>query len=169
MKKSIAMGVALMSMVILSSCGLQKAENREPIKGAAMMRQDDNTVQKEDDAMIKKDKTVTENDSVMVQKEVGYTDYSDATLDAALANGQKVALFFHASWCPTCKALDASLKSGSIPSDLIILKVDYDTSTELKKKYGVTSQHTIVALDAQKNMVKKEVGSQNIAAIVALF
>jgi len=105
----------------------------------------------------------------MMKKEMGYTSYSEATLDTALASGQKVALFFHAPWCPSCKALDTTLNNDAIPSDVVVLKVDYDTSTELKKKYGIRSQHTIVALDQQKNMIKKETGSKNIADIMQLF
>jgi hypothetical protein len=36
-----------------------------------------------------------------------------------------------------------------------ILKTDYDKETELKKKYGVTYQHTLVQVDKSGNMIKK--------------
>lgn len=71
--------------------------------------------------------------------------------------GMKNVLFFHASWCPTCRAADANIKANllSIPPSLTIHQVDYDTSTELKKKYGVTYQHTFVQVDKTGTMVKK--------------
>jgi thiol:disulfide interchange protein len=73
----------------------------------------------------------------MMMKSTGYTDYDELKVSEALASGQKVALFFHATWCPTCKALEKSINAeiSSIPTDTLIVKVDYDTSTEMKKKY----------------------------------
>lgn len=112
-----------------------------------------------DDAMMKKD-------APQVQ---GYTTYSAESVDSALASGKKVALFFHAAWCPSCKALDKTLTAETVPSDVVVFKVDYDNSSDLKKKYGVTGQHTVVTLDVQKNMIKKERGSENISDIVKLF
>jgi thiol-disulfide isomerase/thioredoxin len=71
--------------------------------------------------------------------------------------GMKNLLFFHASWCPTCRAADANIKANllSIPPGLTIHQVDYDTSTDLKKKYGVTYQHTFVQVDESGTMIKK--------------
>ncbi len=61
--------------------------------------------------------------------------------------GTKV-LFFHASWCPQCRALDADITSNlSSLSDVTIYKVDYDTATDLRKQYGVTQQTTVVKTD----------------------
>lgn len=33
-----------------------------------------------------------------------------------------------------------------LPKDLVVLKVDYDSSIALRKKYGVTVQHTFVQI-----------------------
>ena len=73
----------------------------------------------------------------MMMKPTGYALYDEASVKSALASGQKVVLFFHAPWCPTCKALDSAIRSEltSIPADTLIVKVDYDTSEMLKKKY----------------------------------
>lgn len=86
----------------------------------------------------------------------------------ANANSGDVVLFFRAAWCPTCRALDADIRSklGGIPADLTILDVDYDNSTELKQKYGVTYQHTFVQVDAQGNLIKKWTNSPTLAALV---
>ena len=49
--------------------------------------------------------------------------------------GMKNVLFFYASWCPTCRAADADItaKQSSIPSGLVIHKVDYLTQVNSRK------------------------------------
>ena len=81
----------------------------------------------------------------------------------ALAEDGTVILFFHANWCPTCRGLENDLNAslGDIPANTHILKLDYDTETELKKKYGVVRQHTLVVVDASGNEVKKLTGLTN--------
>ena len=80
-----------------------------------------------------------------------------------------VVLYFHANWCPTCRALDADILSHlkDIPANLSILKVDYDTSSELKKKYAVTYQHTMVEVDANGALIKKWSGSPKLADLIS--
>ena len=72
-----------------------------------------------------------------------------------------VVLFFAADWCPTCQEATANLEadSAAIPAGLAIVRVDYDNSDELKQKYGVTTQHTFVQVDADGNEVGKWTGS----------
>ncbi len=76
-------------------------------------------------------------------------------------------LDFSAPWCPSCRALDANLQQATIPSDLTILKVDYDSAKDLKKKYGVVTQHTLVQVDADGNQIAKWVGGSTIDDITA--
>jgi thioredoxin 1 len=95
-----------------------------------------------------------------------YEDYSpDKVLGATTAN---IVIFFHASWCPSCRVLATDIEKNvsSIPTDLTILKADYDKETELKKKYGVTSQHTFVQIDKNGNMIKKWSGGSKLENIV---
>ncbi|MDP3178456.1 MAG: thioredoxin family protein [Spirochaetaceae bacterium] len=72
------------------------------------------------------------------------------TLDEARAMAAKkpTYLFFSASWCPTCrsalKEIDARAKELE---EVAILIVDYDRSAELKKRYGIVSQHSFVRID----------------------
>lgn len=73
-----------------------------------------------------------------------YIDYSDEQV--LKASGTKL-LFFHAPWCPQCRALDTSIKASSLPDNLTIFKVDYDSNQTLRQKYGVTIQTTIVKID----------------------
>jgi thiol:disulfide interchange protein len=76
-----------------------------------------------------------------------YIDYSEA---AIAENADKdIVIFFHAQWCPNCRELEKTLTAGAIPENIVIMKADYDTETELKKKYGVTQQTTMVQVNGQ--------------------
>jgi len=75
-----------------------------------------------------------------------FTDLSTARLLAA--QGPTV-LFFQASWCPTCRAAMRDLEAGAGRlGGVVVLVVDYDRAVDLKKRYGVSSQHTWVRIDA---------------------
>jgi thioredoxin 1 len=80
-----------------------------------------------------------------------------ASEKVAFASEGSVLLYFHATWCPTCKALESEiLKDPSrIPQNVRILKLDYDTELELRQKYGVTTQHTFVQVDEEGNALQK--------------
>lgn len=55
---------------------------------------------------------------------------------------------------------------GSIGSDTLIVRVDYDNSTELKRKYGVVTQHTTVVLAADGSAKSKKLGARTVAEVV---
>ncbi len=95
-----------------------------------------------------------------------YQDYSAAAV--ASSNAENIILFFHASWCPSCHALNTNITRnlGSIPAGTEIYKVDYDTSLELRKRYSVTTQHTLVKIDNQGNLQKKWDNSMTLDALV---
>ena len=61
----------------------------------------------------------------------------------------KVVLFFNAKWCPACRAINEALTSdpGKIPAKTTVVSVDYDQHTDLRQRYGVTTQHTFVQID----------------------
>lgn len=100
-----------------------------------------------------------------MQKDPGtYEDYDESKL--AKANDGEVVLFFKANWCPTCQALDTDISMHEVPDGITILKVDYDTETALKQKYGITYQHTLVQVDADGNMIQKWAGSPTLQSIV---
>ena len=81
-----------------------------------------------------------------------YETYSD--IKFAEAKGKRL-LFFHAPWCPQCRQLDADLLKSKLPDNVTIFKVDYDSSTALRQKYGVTLQTTIVNVDQNGAMINK--------------
>lgn len=95
-----------------------------------------------------------------------YEVYDAAKL--AKAKEGKVVLFFRATWCPSCKALDTDIHAHlkDIPQDVTILDVDYDKYTDLKKKYGVTMQHTMVQVDAEGNQIQKWSASPTLSDLI---
>jgi thiol-disulfide isomerase/thioredoxin len=98
--------------------------------------------------------TETEPEAAAQTQAGAYVDYSDTVI--ASTKGTKV-LFFHASWCPQCRALESSIKSSQIPDGVTIIKVDYDSHQKLRQQYGVTIQTTLVKVDDDGKLVEKYV------------
>ncbi len=99
--------------------------------------------------------------------ESGYEDWDEKYLEYAKDNN--VVLFFYAPWCPTCKVLNDNLNTSidDVPNNLLLLKTNYDSEKELKKKYGVTYQHTLVQVDENGDMIKKWSNSYTLDDIVS--
>jgi hypothetical protein len=55
---------------------------------------------------------------------------------------------------------------SEIPEDVVILRADYDEETELKQKYGVNYQHTLVQVDENGDELNQWAGSFNLEDIV---
>ena len=83
-------------------------------------------------------------------------EYTPEAVSSATAD-DKVVLFFHATWCSTCKLLadDITANADSIPDNVRILLVDFDTATDLKQKYGVALQHTLVQVDSNGDAIEQ--------------
>ncbi len=98
-----------------------------------------------------------------------YIDYATFTGSPATYAETDQVLFFAASWCPTCQAVDKDINANieNLPEGLTIVKVDYDDSDDLKQKYGVTIQHTFVQVDAAGNELAQWSGSPSVAEIKA--
>ncbi|MEI6728872.1 MAG: thioredoxin family protein [bacterium] len=128
---------------------------------ADAMKKENSSADKMQKDASKLDVMSSNSQSVVTSKvtvESGYTTYNSNKL----VNAQygKVILFFHATWCPSCKGLDTDIKNnlGNIPNDTLILKVDYDSNPELKSKYKVTSQHTLVQVNQNGDLIKSSPG-----------
>jgi thiol-disulfide isomerase/thioredoxin len=96
------------------------------------------------------------NETEIVSPEATATEVASAgtylpySADAVVtSDADHILLSFSATWCPSCRALDADIvkNAGTIPDGVAIFKVDYDTSAELKRKYGVTTQHSIIEIN----------------------
>jgi peptide methionine sulfoxide reductase msrA/msrB len=92
-----------------------------------------------------------------------YTDYDQTTLSSL---SWDIVLFFHADRCPACIAAEKSFLASGIPDGLTILKVDFDTATELRKKYTVLSQTSFVLIQPDGTMIKRWVWGRTIQDII---
>lgn len=137
-------------------------EQQEATKDIGMMEKKEATIK--DDAT--KTNSMTDKNNTMM-KAGSYEAYTPEKVMLA-STTHDVVLFFRANWCPTCKAVDVDIKANlsKIPSSLSILDVNYDDSIALKKKYGVTYQHTFVQVDKNGNLIKKWSGSPTLAALI---
>ncbi len=90
--------------------------------------------------------------------------------DAAktLAAANTTVYFFAATWCPTCRSTyqDIVANYARFPRNFRLIVVNYDTSRDLKAKYGVTYQHTFVSIDTSGKAVAQWSGSPGVADIV---
>lgn len=96
-----------------------------------------------------------------------WIDYATWDADRAAYADTDVVLFFHADWCPSCRATEASLDADGVPDGLTVVKVDYDRATELRQKYGVTYQHTFVHVDDDGTKLAIWTGSASGTEIAA--
>ena len=136
-------------------------------EGEAMMEEGEAMMEEGEDMMQEGEKMIEKDDTVMMEEKASgkYEDYSSEKV--ASAGGKKI-LFFHATWCPTCHGLDKDIRSNidDIPTDVTILKTDYDSHTDLRQKYGVTVQHTLVQIDSQGNLIAKWTGSPSLGSVL---
>jgi len=96
-----------------------------------------------------------------------YLAYSPEAV--ASSNADNILLTFSASWCPSCRTLDANITENlsSIPAGTEIYKVDYDTNVALRQQYGVTTQHTHVLINSEGELIKKWSGGNTLDDLVA--
>lgn len=159
-------GLVVLAIIVGGFILVSSDSNDEMTEGDSMMQ--DKTM--ETDAMRKEEGTTMEDKDAMMDGEMmtkgSYEVYAPEKL--AKADTGNVVLFFRASWCPTCKVLDADIRAhrDMIPADVAILDVNYDTETALKQKYGVTYQHTLVQVDAKGNQITKWSGGQTLASLL---
>lgn len=161
--------------VVFSSAGSPESSAQPNITQETSTQTDEGTMEKEtttEDAMsgtVPMDDTATMDEKEMKDSTAvkgTYETYSPQKLSNA--NSGDVVLFFKASWCPSCRALESDIQKNinSIPEGVTILYLNYDTETELKKKYSVTSQHTLVQVDSEGNMIKKWTGSPSLEKVL---
>jgi thiol-disulfide isomerase/thioredoxin len=168
MEKAAMEEKAMMEKEAMEKAEMMKKE--EMMKEEGSMMEDDKMMKDEmmkDESMMKKEDQAMESGDAMMKKVGVYAPYEASKL--AMANTGDVVLFFKASWCPSCRALDSNIKANleAIPDGLTILEVDYDTATAMRQQYGVTSQHTLVQVDASGKLIKKWSGGSTLTSVVA--
>jgi thioredoxin 1 len=156
------------AMVAKEKIEQQAMVEQKTVEEKAMMEKKTMEEKNTADSMMKKDEGAMAPKGDVMMKAGTYEVYASEKVALASAT-HDVVLFFRAGWCPTCRAVDADIKANlaKIPASLAILDVNYDNSTALKQKYGVTYQHTFVQVDKDGTLIKKWSGSPTLAAVVA--
>ncbi len=152
----------LVITMTLTACKVPKelqpdAEN--PPKEQVNAIEERQKMQAQKDAeMEQKDEVPMEDSAAMdtdteVASETSYSSFTDGVI----GNGETSVLFFHATWCPACKKNDGLLTSWYNAEDFgrSVYKLDFDTATELRKKYGVNGQDTFVLIDGSGNEIER--------------
>ena len=121
----------------------EKIESSNPLSGIVMEQQDTTR-----DPL---DNIITSNNETTTTAWY-YKEYSQSAFQSALGSGQRVVLFFHAGRCPSCVALEKDIVNNpsSIPGDTTILKINYDQASDLKAKYKVNMQNTIIIINSDQ-------------------
>ena len=138
----------------------------EKEEGAMADKKDDSMMKEDSTMMDKESDTTMETEGAMMKKSGTYEEYAASKI--SLAAKEDVVLFFHASWCPICRSIEAEINKdpSKIPAGVHILKVNYDQEVALRQKYGVTVQHTFVQVDAQGNSLGKWSDQTTLAGVL---
>ena len=93
--------------------------------------------------------------------------FSAQAFKAAQDAGKPILVEIHADWCPTCKAQQPILNklSGETAfSNVVRLKVDFDTQKDLLKQFNARMQSTLV-LYKGKTEIARSVGETDESRI----
>jgi thiol-disulfide isomerase/thioredoxin len=147
MKNILFITFILISSAFLSACSMLKQ-----LPTNQQIRYKDTTQVEQSD----RDGTTTQaQDQSPTSLSPNYIEHTPSAVADAASQGKKVVLFFYAPWCPFCKAAQEDIvkRITEIPENIVIIRTDYDSSTDLKKKYGITYQHTFVQVDGEGNQI----------------
>lgn len=134
--RTLTLGLALAASVALAGCSTAQPEQPLTVSSPAPAPEVSDVAETEE--------SIQPSEESAASAPGDYVDYEPGIIEAT--PGTK-ALFFHASWCPKCRALEEDILASEIPDNFTIIKVDFDTATELRQRYAVTLQTTIVYVD----------------------
>ncbi len=151
---SIVVGLFLVGGGVLAYTNNQNDKKEQKQMAMEKKTEDEAMMKKEEAAAMEKEKMAKEGE-VMVKdeamsKEGSYITLADYNADQSKYADSKKVYFFHASWCPICQGIDKEIKAdmSKIPAGVTFIKTDFDNSTDLRQKYGVTTQYTFVEVDS---------------------
>jgi thiol-disulfide isomerase/thioredoxin len=86
----------------------------------------------------------------------GFKPYTADAFKAAMAAGKTTVLFFHAPWCPVCKAQEPKVTAhlNGDARDVVAFKVDYDSNTALRKELAVEKQSTLIMYQGKTEVAR---------------
>lgn len=82
-------------------------------------------------------------------------DYNGKSLAESITARKKTLIWFHAPWCATCKAQELVLaKIPKNQTQTMIVKVDFDTATKLRRELKVATQSTFLIYKDGKEVAR---------------
>ena len=113
---------------------------------------------------IEKEKIKIEKKEIIKKENSWYLNYSEERLENSSKNN--IVLFFHADWCSTCKNFEEQVLTEKIPEDILILKVNYDKESDLRRKYNIVTQTSFVLVDSDWKLKKRWIWATWIDSII---
>ena len=153
---SIVVGLLLVGGGVMAYNNNQN-DKKEQEKMAMEKKASDEKKKKKEAAAMEKEKMAKEGDTMAkddaMSKQGSYVTLADYNKDPSKYADSKKVYFFHASWCPICQGIDKEINAdmSKIPAGVTMIKTDFDSSTDLRQKYGVTTQYTFVQVDGNGN------------------
>lgn len=83
--------------------------------------------------------------------------FQEGAIDETIKAWKLPALYFKANWCLNCKLLEDELKEKGFPDGIDIYEVDFDQAKDLREKYSVNNQHTLLLLNNKKEEIWRDV------------
>ena len=99
-----------------------------------------------------------------------FKPFTKEAFAAATAEGKTTLVFFHAPWCPVCKAQEPKVLAhlNNDAKDVVAFKVDYDTNKALRQEMNVSKQSTLILYQGTKEIGRLSYKSDD-ASIDELF
>jgi thiol-disulfide isomerase/thioredoxin len=168
--RALPAALSAVALLLLSACGSTETTTGADPTAAPASSATPSTVPSPvagDEKSDKDEKAKTKEQAEPAVAPGRYVEWADYDADRSAYADSEVVLFFHAPWCPSCRATEESIDADGVPDGLTLVKVDFDSATELRQKYGVTYQHTYVQVDPDGTALKKWTGSVTGADIAA--
>jgi hypothetical protein len=129
----------------------EKMAMEKKAEGEAMMKKEEAAAAMEKEKMMAEGDAMAKDD--VITKHGSYVTLADYQGNTEKYGDSKKVYFFHASWCPICNDIDEEITAdvSKIPAGVTLIKTDFDNSTDLRQKYGVTTQYTFVQVDGSGN------------------
>jgi thioredoxin 1 len=84
---------------------------------------------------------------------------------AATAEGKPILVYFHAPWCPICRAQEPKVKArlNGDYKHVVAFRVDYDSNVPLRKEMNVAKQSTLILFQGPKEITRLSYTSEDKA------